>query len=149
MISPTIGFNGETQVELNDMTIDSLDDQLALQARSTDPLAPLPVALYGALDVDLTSTPFLTTGAIFPIPHGLGYTPMFLVFEFDSVSQRYTPLPVVSTTGAGAPGPSLPFDTAQFAYADPVNLNIMWQGHAQAKQQHFYYYIFANPINQL
>lgn len=146
ILQPYVSFNGETEEQQLTTMVGMINTSFDSLATDATRLSPLPIATFGRIDIILDPAKGFPTKQVTQIVHNLGYAPAFMVFYFDPIGNQYNPLPILTTTSAGAPGPSLPFSTRIYAYSDLADLNIVWEGNAQTTNQSFYYFIFNNPV---
>jgi hypothetical protein len=145
IIQPYVDITGQaTPAEVQARTLEMIEQAMNQQNLDAGQHTGLPVVAFGPKIVDLSAAPGFPPQATFTIAHDLGYSPLFLVFFYESSVNAFVPLPILDGNYFGA-GPSLSFATHLYAYVDDANLYIVWQGNAQSPIQGFYYYIFGNP----
>lgn len=104
--------------------------------------SPLSIVAFGTKT--LTILPADRGNPLVVFGHGLGYAPIFQLFNGSISNQGVFPQPIIDALDDGAGG--LLFGGTVNAFADAANIYVIWNDQLQTSQQTFTYIVYNGPI---
>lgn len=105
----------------------------------------LPIAAYGVASLSITPTDRTNSTPISVIYHGLGYEPIFMLFQGTMAAGGITGMPLLDAFYNTFLG-DFQFVGHVRAYTDKSNIWVVWNDQLQTSTQSITYLIFASPL---